>query len=53
VAETVFQHLRKATVVLLAVRHILVHDKIVALLITYVTLEVVTAVTVRLQSSRT
>jgi len=53
VAESVFQYLRKATVGLLAVRHILVHDKIVALLIIYVTLEVVTAATVRLQSSRT
>lgn len=44
-AESVFQYLRKATVVLLAVKHILVHDKIVALLIVYVTLEVVTAAT--------
>jgi hypothetical protein len=53
VAESVFHYLRKATVFLLAVRHILVHDKIVALLIIYVTLEVVTAATLRLQSSHT
>lgn len=50
-AESVFQYLRKARVILLAVRHILVYDKIVALLMIYVTLEVVTAATVRLHSS--
>jgi len=53
VAESVFQYLRKARVILLAVRHILVRDKIVALLMIYLTLEVVPAATVRLHPSFT
>jgi len=53
VAESVFQYLRKSRVILLALRHILVCDRIVAVLMIFVTLEVVTAATVRLQSSHT